>query len=96
MQALRLENTLNMSMEYHTEQSTNHYNETQSDNVILPYEKSGEFFVEDLGEVKDKFMYAFLKRTLDIVCSLVGLIILAIPMLIIAFLINFIILEMLI
>ena len=53
-------------------------------NVILPCQKTGEYFIEDLGEVKLNPGYAFVKRLFDIVISLVSLIILARPMLVIA------------
>ena len=53
-------------------------------NVILPYEKSEEIYVESLGELRKKPVYSFLKRTFDIVVSFVCMLILAIPMLIVA------------
>lgn len=59
-----------------------------SKGVILPYQKSGEYHIEDLGEVKLRPFYAFLKRSFDIAFSLVSLIILAIPMLIISLFIK--------
>lgn len=55
-----------------------------SKGVILPYQKSGEYHIEDLGEVKLRPLYAFVKRSFDIMFSLVSLIILAIPMLVIS------------
>ena len=59
-----------------------------SKDVILPYQKSGEYHIEDLGEVKLNPLYAFVKRTFDIGFSLISLIILAIPMLVIALFIK--------
>ena len=56
--------------------------------VILPFEKQGEYYVEDLGELKGKLGYRFLKRAFDIVFSLTALLVLALPMLIIALLIR--------
>lgn len=57
---------------------------TSNENVILPYEKTGEYFIESLGDIDEKPVYAFFKRALDIVFSASALIILAIPMIIIA------------
>ena len=51
--------------------------------VILPFEKDGEYFVEDVGALPGKPVYSFLKRTFDIAASAVALVLLAIPMLII-------------
>lgn len=56
--------------------------------VILPFEKTGEYYIERLGSVEAKPVYSFVKRVFDIVASLAALIILAIPMLIIAVLIK--------
>ncbi len=52
--------------------------------VILPFEKQGEFYVENLGEIPRKPFFDFVKRTFDIVASGFALIILSIPMLVIA------------
>ncbi len=52
--------------------------------VILPFENSKEYFVEDLGEIPHKPFYAFAKRTFDIVVSFTALIIMLLPMMIIA------------
>lgn len=52
--------------------------------VILPFEKQGEYFIESLGVLKAKPFYSFIKRFFDIVISFLGLIVLAIPMLIIS------------
>ena len=35
--------------------------------VILPFEKKGEFFVEQLGEIERKPVYDFVKRVFDVV-----------------------------
>ena len=51
--------------------------------VILPFEKMGEYYIEPLGQVADKPVYSFIKRTFDIVASAVALLILFVPMLII-------------
>lgn len=56
--------------------------------VIMPFEKVGEFFVEDLGEIPKKPFYSFVKRFFDILVSFVGVIVLALPMLIIALIIK--------
>ena len=52
--------------------------------VILPYEKKGEYYIDSLGSIKPKPIYSFFKRMFDIVLSALALIVLAIPMLIIA------------
>ena len=56
--------------------------------VILPFEKQGEYYVEDLGELKGKLVYRFLKRAFDIIFSLIALLFLALPMLVIALLVR--------
>lgn len=56
--------------------------------VILPYEKTGEYYIEPLGEIKKKPVYDFFKRFFDIVLSAIALIILAIPMAVIAIIIK--------
>ena len=59
------------------------YGEQTGTAVILPFEKTGEFYIESLGTVADKPVYSFIKRTFDIVASAAALLILVIPMLII-------------
>ncbi len=56
--------------------------------VVLPFEKKGEYFVEQVGDIPKKPIYAAIKRIFDIFASAVALIILAIPMAIIAVLIK--------
>lgn len=56
--------------------------------VVLPFEKKGEYFVENLGEISKKPIYSFIKRTFDIIASAFALIILAIPMAMIALMIK--------
>lgn len=56
--------------------------------VILPCEHSKEYYIEDLGTVKTKLLYAALKRTVDILCSVLALIVLAIPMAVLAIVIK--------
>ena len=56
--------------------------------VILPFEKQGEYYIENLGKIKSKPLYAFVKRTMDIVCSLFALLVLLLPMIVIAILIK--------
>ena len=58
--------------------------EINEDTVILPYEKRGEYFVDDIGEVDNRTAYCAVKRTFDIVMSLIAIIVLAVPMIIIA------------
>ena len=52
--------------------------------VILPYDVTEEFFVEDLGKVEGKLFYRFFKRVFDIVFSVIALSALLVPMLILA------------
>lgn len=52
--------------------------------VILPFEKRGEYFIESLGQIPPKPVYSFIKRFFDIAASGCGMILLAIPMLVIA------------
>lgn len=56
--------------------------------VILPYEVTEEYYVEELGELDAKPVYSFFKRFFDIVLSLFALIVLLIPMLIIAVIVK--------
>lgn len=56
--------------------------------VIMPYEVQNEYFIEDLGEIKPRRWYAFCKRTIDILFSLIALLVLILPMAIIALLIR--------
>ena len=58
--------------------------EINEDTVILPYEKRGEYFVDDIGEVDNRTAYCAVKRMFDIVMSLIAIIVLAVPMIIIA------------
>ena len=58
--------------------------EINENTVILPYEKHGEYFVDDIGEVDNGSAYCVVKRTFDIVMSLIAIIVLAVPMIIIA------------
>ncbi len=60
------------------------YDMKEEDNVILPFEKTGEYFIEDLGEIPKKPIYDFTKRMFDIFASLFALLVLLIPMGIIA------------
>ena len=50
--------------------------------VILPFERQKEVFIESLGEIKKKPYYAFVKRTIDICVGLFALIVLFVPVLI--------------
>ena len=56
--------------------------------VILPSAVKKEYFIEDLGQVVDAPLYAFLKRTFDILFSLLFFVPLAIPMLVIALMVK--------
>lgn len=46
------------------------------------------YVIPDIGFVERKWFYSFVKRTFDIVCSLFGLVILMLPMLLIAVMIH--------
>ena len=56
--------------------------------VILPFEKTGEYYIEPLGEIKKKPVYEFIKRFLDIILSFIALIVIALPMALIAIMIK--------
>ena len=58
-------------------------------NIIIPFERDKEYYVESLGVIERKPVYDFFKRVFDIVMSALGLIILFLPMLIIAIMIRF-------
>ena len=64
------------------------HEEEAEQKVVLPFEKKGEYFVEQVGEIPKKPFYSFIKRTFDIVTSLIALVILAIPMAVIAIMIK--------
>ena len=57
-------------------------------NVILPFEKRGEYYIESLGEMVDKPVYSFLKRTFDVVAAAAALVVLLVPMLLIAAIVS--------
>ncbi len=56
--------------------------------VILPFEKRGEYTIEPLGEIADKPVYSFIKRTFDITASALALLVLFVPMLLIAIIVT--------
>ena len=56
--------------------------------VIMPYEHSEEYFVEELGEIEKKPVYAFVKRAADMAVALVCSVLFLVPMLIIALLVK--------
>ena len=58
--------------------------EVKNSSVILPYEITEEFSIEQLGEIDRKPCYNFFKRFFDIVASSIALIILFVPMLALA------------
>ncbi len=64
------------------------HEEEAEQKVVLPFEKKGEYFVEQVGEIPKKPIYATIKRIFDIFASAVALIILAIPMAFIAMMIK--------
>ena len=57
-------------------------------NVILPFKKDKEYYVEPLKNVPRKPVYSFFKRFFDIVFSVFALLICTIPMAIIAVIIK--------
>ncbi len=64
-----------MAMEIVTESGT--------EKIILPFERTDEIYeVEKISQLPSKHIYGFIKRTVDIIASLAGIIILLIPMLI--------------
>ena len=58
--------------------------ETANHGVILPFEVSEEFYIEELGEIEKKPVYDFFKRLFDIVLSILALVVTFIPSLVIA------------
>ena len=58
--------------------------------IILPYEykEDEHYYVEELGQVKKKPVYAFFKRAMDMTCALIGLLIAGVPMIIIALIVK--------
>ena len=57
--------------------------ESGAEKVILPFERTDEIYeVEKITYLPPKPVYGFIKRTVDIIASFVGIIILLIPMLI--------------
>ena len=56
--------------------------------VILPFAVTEEFFIEPLPPMKRRRRYDFLKRLADILLALLGIILAAIPMLVIAVMIK--------
>jgi len=61
--------------------------ETQSENIVLPYSVEGEFFIDPV-DVKNKLLYRFFKRFFDITVSLVLLLLCFVPMVIIGILVK--------
>ncbi len=59
-----------------------------TDAVILPYEVTEEFNIEQLSQLDKKYLYSFIKRVSDIIFAFLGIVITAIPMLVIAVLIK--------
>lgn len=59
---------------------------TKESNIILPFDvQPGESYtIEDIGEVKKKPVFSFFKRTFDFFASFIGLVLCALPMIIVA------------
>ena len=64
------------------------HEEATEQKVVLPFEKKGEYFVEQVGEIPKKPVYSAIKRIFDIFASAIALVILAIPMALIAMMIK--------
>ena len=64
--------------------------ENNQNNVIMPFEygENEHYYVESLGELPTMPVYSFVKRFFDIICSIFGLIVMALPMLVIAIIIK--------
>ena len=60
----------------------------ESVSVILPYEYEEDIYIEDLGTLASKPLYAFLKRAFDILFALSFMLLLMVPMLVIAVIIK--------
>ena len=56
--------------------------------VILPFEVTEEFYIEQLPQLPKKHMYNFVKRIADIIFAFLGIIVTAIPMFVIAVMIK--------
>ncbi len=61
---------------------------TESEGVILPFEKNGEYYVDSLGELPKKPFYESVKRLFDLIVSLVGLIVCLLPMIVVAIIVK--------
>ena len=61
---------------------------SSTDAVILPYEVTDEYYIEQLPQLKKKYLYNFIKRMADIILAFLGLVITAVPMLVIAVMIK--------
>ena len=64
--------------------------ENNQNNVIMPFEygDNEHYYVESLGELPTMPVYSFVKRLFDIICSIFGLIVMALPMAVIAVIIK--------
>ena len=64
--------------------------ETKTPKVILPYQyrEDEHYYIEMLGEIESKPIYAFFKRLFDIVFSAIALLVAALPMLVVAIIIK--------
>ena len=62
--------------------------EAENISVILPYANDQEFYIEDLGNIERKPLYAVLKRAFDIWFALVLLLLLWLPMLVVAIIVK--------
>lgn len=63
--------------------------ETAEQKVIIPFEKTGDFYVEELGVIEPKRVYNLIKRIFDVLASFFGLVLLMIPMVFIGIAIKF-------
>lgn len=72
-----------------TENLTNTELLNKEQGVILPFEKNGEYYIDSLGELPKKPVYEFLKRAFDLTAAIIGLVLFAIPMLVVALAVKF-------
>lgn len=68
---------------YHNELSLN-----ANDTVKLPYKKIGEYYIEDLGDIKTNLGYRIFKRLFDFLFSAMSLCLMILPMIVISVIIK--------
>ena len=63
-------------------------NHVKDNRIILPFDERKEYYIESLGTVPQKPVYAFIKRAFDIIVSAVAAAVLAFPMMLVAFIVK--------